>query len=101
MVSKASKVGFLIENPPVADEIRKFAENHGLDPVELCLYGGEEYELVVTVKPKLWEKAKKAASLIKIGLVTKERNLLLEEKGKRIHIEPRGWEHFKSNICLL
>ena len=100
-ISKASNIGFLIENLPVADETRKFAENHGLDPVELCIYGGEEYELVVTVKPELWEKAKKAASLIKIGLVTKERNLLLEEKGKRIHIEPRGWEHFKSNICLL
>ncbi len=74
---------------------------HGLDPVELCLYGGEEYELVVTVTPELWETARSAASLIKIGLVTKERNLLLEDKGKRISIAPRGWEHFKTNICLL
>lgn len=96
-ISKASNVGFLIDNLPVADEARKFAEKRGLDPVELCLYGGEEYELVVTVKPKLWEKAEKAASLIKIGLVTKERTLLVEEKGKRIPIEPRGWEHFKTN----
>jgi len=99
-ISKASKVGFLIHNLPVADEARKFAEKHGLDPVELCLYGGEEYELVVTVKPKLWEKAKKAASLIRIGLVTKERNLLLEDKGKRIPIAPRGWEHFKTSSHL-
>ena len=100
-ISKASKVGFLIHNLPVADDARKFAEKHGLDPVELCLYGGEEYELVVTVKPKLWEKAKKATSLIKIGLVTKERDLLLEENGKRMHIEAKGWEHFKTNMCLL
>jgi len=96
-ISKASNVGFLIDNLPVADEARKFAEKRGLDPVELCLYGGEEYELVVTVKPKSWEKAKRAASLIKIGLVTKERTLLVEEKGKRIPIEPRGWEHFKTS----
>jgi len=96
-ISKASNVGFLIKNLPIAEETRRFAEEHGLDPVELCLYGGEEYELVVTVKPKLWEKAKKAASLIKIGFATKERTLLLEEKGKRIPIEPRGWEHFKTS----
>jgi thiamine-monophosphate kinase len=96
-ISRASNVGFLIDNLPVADEARRFAERHGLDPVELCLYGGEEYELVVTVKPKLWEKAKKAVSLIKIGLVTKERVLLLEEKGKRISIESRGWEHFRTS----
>ncbi|MCW3977904.1 MAG: thiamine-phosphate kinase [Candidatus Bathyarchaeota archaeon] len=100
-ISKASKVGFIINHLPVAYEARQFAETHGLDPVELCLYGGEEYELVVTVKPELWEKAKRAVSLIKIGLVTKERKLLLEEKGKKIPIEPRGWEHFKTNIGLL
>lgn len=96
-ISKASNIGFLIDNLPVADEARKLAEKHGLDPVELCLYGGEEYELVVTVKPKLLEKAKRAVSLIKIGLVTKEKTLLLEEKGKRIPIESRGWEHFKTS----
>jgi thiamine-monophosphate kinase len=96
-VSKASNVGFLLESLPVADEARKFAEKHGLDPVELCLYGGEEYELVVTIKPELWEKAKKAASLIKVGLVTKEKTLVFEEKGKRVPIEPRGWEHFKTS----
>lgn len=96
-ISKASNVGFLVDNLPVADEARKFAERHGLDPVKLCLYAGEEYELVVTVKPKLWEKAKKAASLIKIGLVTEKKTLILKQKGKRIHIEPRGWEHFKMS----
>jgi thiamine-monophosphate kinase len=96
-VSKASHVGFLVDNLPVADDVRKFAERHGLDPVELCLYGGEEYELVVTVEPKLLEKAKRAASLIEIGVVTKEKTLVLEEKGKRIRIEPRGWEHFKTS----
>lgn len=96
-ISRASNVGFFVDDLPVADEAGRFAEEHGLDPVELCLYGGEEYELVVTVKPELWEKAEKAASLIRIGLVTKERTLLLEEEGKRISIESRGWEHFKAS----
>ncbi|MGD8506719.1 MAG: thiamine-phosphate kinase [Candidatus Bathyarchaeota archaeon] len=95
-ISKASNVGFRIDHLPFADEARGFAEELGLNPVDLCLYGGEEYELVVTVKPKLWEKAKKAGSLIRIGLVTKERTLFLEERGERTPIEPRGWEHFKT-----
>ncbi len=95
-ISKASNVGFLIDNLPVANDVRKFAGEHSLDPAELCLYGGEEYELVVTVDPKLWTKAKRIASLIKIGLVIEERTLSLVEKGRRAPIEPKGWEHFKT-----
>ncbi len=100
-ISKASEVGFVITNLPVASETREFADIHGLDPVELCLYGGEEYELVVTVTPELWEIARSAASLIKIGLVTKEKKLFLKEKGIKTEIEPRGWEHFKTKADLL
>ncbi len=100
-ISKASEVGFVITNLPVASETRKFAETHGSDPVELSLYGGEEYELVVTVTPELWEIARSAASLIKIGFVTKERKLFLKAKGITTEIEPRGWEHFKTKADLL
>jgi len=95
-ISKASKVGFLIDNLPVSSDVRKFAEVHGLDPAELCLYGGEEYELVVTVDPKLWTKAKRIASLVRIGLVIEERTLSFDEEGRRAPIEPKGWEHFKT-----
>ena len=95
-LSKASSVGFLIDNPPMAEETEKFAEKHGLNPVELCLYGGEEYELVVTVKPQLWKRAEKAASLIKIGLATREKTLILKRDGEKIPIEARGWEHFRT-----
>ncbi|MEM2568080.1 MAG: thiamine-phosphate kinase, partial [Candidatus Bathyarchaeia archaeon] len=50
-LSKASSVGFLIEDVPVAHEAVKFAEINNLDPLDLALYGGEEYELVLTIKP--------------------------------------------------
>jgi len=100
-ISRASNVGFVIDNLAVAREAEEFAKIHDLDPVELSLYGGEEYELVVTIKPKLWGKAKKAieqvgASLIKIGHVTGEKSLLLRTKEKIIPIEARGWEHFRT-----
>ena len=100
-ISRASNVGFHLDNLPIAPEVERFAKIHGFNPVELALYGGEEYELLVTIKPRLWQEAKKAVetvggSLIKLGRVTKEKQLLLKTDGKLVSIEARGWEHFKT-----
>jgi thiamine-monophosphate kinase len=102
-LSRMSKVGFLINNVPIAHEVRCFAEFNGLDALELALYGGEEYELVVTVKPKMWTKAETAVEavggrLLPIGKVTRDKQVALEIDGKKRLIEARGWEHFKSKI---
>jgi len=100
-IAKASNVGFLIDHIPIAPEAEEFAEKHNLNPIELAFYGGEEYELVVTLKPTCWEEAEKAieqvdGKLIKIGTVVKERKIILKTKEKEILLEPRGWEHFKQ-----
>lgn len=99
-IAKASKVGFQIDKVPIAPEAKKFAEIHKLDPIELCFYGGEEYELVVTVKPEFWSKAQKAVEavdgkLTRIGKVVEERGIYLKVKDKIVTLEARGWEHFK------
>jgi len=100
-IARASKVGFLIKEFPIAEEVMEFAEINGLDPLELALYGGEEYELVLTMKPSVWRRAEKAVEeiggkLLLIGKVTADRRVLMEVEGKRRVIEPRGWEHFRS-----
>ncbi|MEM1507077.1 MAG: thiamine-phosphate kinase [Candidatus Bathyarchaeia archaeon] len=100
-LSEASKVGFLIRNIPIAPEVKWFAEEYNLDPVNLSLYGGEEYELVVTVKPNMFERAKEALSsigvqLIEVGEAIGEREICMEVNGKRVIVERKGWEHFKS-----
>lgn len=100
-IAKASNVGFLIDKLPTAGEVEKFAKINKLDLVELTLYGGEEYELVLTIKPRLWRKVENAVErvggkLLPIGKVTAEKQVLLEIDGKRHTIEPRGWEHFKN-----
>jgi len=100
-LSRASNVGFRLDDVPVAAEVERFAEIHGFDSLKLALYGGEEYELIVTVKPSLWQEAKKAVervggSLIKIGDVTKEKQIQLKTDGKTVSVEARGWEHFKT-----
>jgi len=100
-ISRASNVGFVIDRLPIAPEAERFAEIHGLDPVELALYGGEEYELVVTIKPRLWQKAKatiekEGGSLTKIGLATEDRKVQLKTDKKTANVEACGWEHFKT-----
>lgn len=100
-LSKASHVGFIVERLPTAPEAVKFAEIHGLSHAELCLYGGEEYELVLAIKPELWDEAldavkKAGGTLIRIGKAVKERGVWLKTDKGAEPIEPRGWEHFKS-----
>jgi thiamine-monophosphate kinase len=103
-IKRASNVGFVVDNLPVATEVLQFARHNNVDPTELALYGGEEYELVVTVKPKLWKKAAMAVkrvggTLTRIGKVTEDSSVVLKLKKKTVPIEPRGWEHFKSGKC--
>ena len=100
-LARMSGVGFVLESVPVADEVRRFAEFNGLNALDLALYGGEEYELVVTVKPKLWAKAESAVEsvggrLLPIGKVVRDKRVILKLDGKKQLVEARGWEHFKS-----
>ena len=102
-IGKMSDVGFIVNSIPVADEVRRFAEFNHLDPLELALYGGEEYELVATIKPKAWVDAEatiKAVGgcLLPIGKVTKDTKILLDVDSDIRIIDARGWEHFKSKI---
>ncbi len=101
-ISQASNVGFLIDNLPIAPTAEKFAKIHGFNPVDLALYGGEEYEILATIKPELWQEAKKAVetvggTLIKIGVATKKKQLLLKTDENFVPIVARGWEHFKTD----
>lgn len=100
-IARLSKVGVLIDRLPVDSEVAELAIASKLDASKLALYGGEEYELVVTVKPELWKSAEKSVKksggkLLQIGRVTAEKCLLLETGGRKLAIEPRGWEHFTS-----
>lgn len=98
-IARASNVGFLIDRLPLSEEVKSFAKMNRLDPLDLALYGGEEYELVVTVKAGLWGKAERALAkvggrLLLIGRVTSEKQVLMEIDAKRCVIESRGYEHF-------
>lgn len=100
-ISRASNVGFIIEELPMEPGVAEEAERLGIEPEEACLYGGEEYELVVTVRPDAWEEAVKiaksaGAGLTLIGRATERPGIWLRKGDGRLkRVEARGWEHFK------
>jgi thiamine-monophosphate kinase len=100
-VARASNVGFTVDKLPIAREAERFAEDNNIDPVKLALYGGEEYEIILTVKPSLWSAAEKAVRrargrLLQIGTVTAKKSVLFKTNGKKRIIKPRGYEHFET-----
>jgi thiamine-monophosphate kinase len=102
-IMKESNVGFMIDRIPASEETQKFAEMNNLDPLDLVFYGGEEYELVVTIRPNSWKKAESAVQktggrLIRIGRVTSGKEIIVAAEGRKKRIEPKGYEHFVGPI---
>jgi thiamine-monophosphate kinase len=101
-LSEASGVGFVINSLPITKRVSNYAGNLKLDPFNLTFYGGEEYELVVTIRSKDWVKAQRLVSgaggrLIPVGKVTKRKRLIWAPKGgTEREIEPLGYEHFRN-----
>jgi thiamine-monophosphate kinase len=102
-LARLSNVGFELDKVPIAPEVKRFAELNSLDASMLALYGGEEYELVLTVKPDCWDTAVAAVEgvggqLLPIGKASEERKVVLNVGGEKRVVEARGWEHFKSDV---
>ena len=71
-------------------------------PLELILYGGEDYELLFTakaefldVKKDIEEKFKVPITEIGSVLPRKSGCMLTTSEGSRIPLKPEGWDHFK------
>ena len=99
-LARSSNVGFTIEDLPISKSASKFASLHKLSPQDLALFGGEEYEIVVTVKKGAWERALRAAryvggDLIRIGEVVSGKKVVLIKGSKETPIPSKGWEHLK------
>lgn len=99
---KMSHVGFIMTKVPVAEEVAQFADRNGLNAIDLTLYGGEEYELIVTVKPEGWNRVQQVlkrvgCELIAIGKATQTQDIILCIDNIEKEIPYKGWEHFKSS----
>jgi thiamine-monophosphate kinase len=95
-IARASGIRIDLHTIPVDAEVQRFAKEHRLSATRLALYGGEEYELIVTVMPKRFSDLKKRVpSLTRIGVAEKGHGeVFANVEGNRIQVEELGWEHF-------
>ena len=99
-MSRQSKKKFVITSMPSDNDILEFATLNKLNPNDLILNGGEEYEIVATASksnlPKIKSHAKKhRIKLYEIGYVTKGRGVFHKRNGKLDRIRDKGWEHLQ------
>ena len=100
-IAKASNSGIEIKKLPIDLSVEEFARLNKLDPFDLCFYGGEEFELIVTIPPEKIVHASAALNAVKgqlipIGKIVKAEGLFYIEGRKKREIYPRGYEHFKK-----
>jgi thiamine-monophosphate kinase len=104
-LQEANTVGFEINKDalPLASELRTVTGlKPGIDPYSVALHFGGDYELLVTLPKTRFEAVQQVlkrqrVSLIPIGVVTKNKGILLVDgKSKRV-LPNKGYEHFKSH----
>lgn len=100
-ICKHSEVGAFIEEEgvPIHQEAQLLAIKFNLDPITCALNGGEDYELLFTIKPQDLDKIKFLPDIYIIGeIVPKQDGIKLHTKGGNIHnIKAQGWQHFNPN----
>lgn len=97
--AQASGVGAVITMLPPCPELDAFAKQNSLDATRLILYeGGEEFELLVSVRPDGWETAATAVAesggtLWGIGYFAEKPGVRMVRDGCEVKVEALGWEH--------
>jgi thiamine-monophosphate kinase len=99
-IARLARVNIVLEKIPIARDVEIFARETGLRAEDLALFGGEEYELVLTIEKERFASVKsEVPSLIKIGVVESGRGQVWGRFGEKTAIvEPRGYEHFSSGV---
>ncbi len=95
-----SKVGCTVyeEKIPISEEAYQQAIKFNLDPVTCALNGGEDYELLFTIKQSDFEKVKDHPDISVIGHITDDSlGKKLITKANNIHeLTAQGWNAFKK-----
>jgi thiamine-monophosphate kinase len=99
-LTKQSNLGCRVyeEKLPVHDAARKAAYKFGLDPTVCALNGGEDYELIFTLKQEDHDKIVLNEDISVIGYMTEleEGCKLLTKGGNTFDIIAQGWNAFNK-----
>ena len=96
----ASDVGALIDSSllPIDHQVVELCGRRALDPLQLALHGGEDFELLFTVRPgdvsRLPRKVD-GTQITRVGEITNQNEGVQIREGARIwDLNPGGWKHF-------
>lgn len=97
-ISKNSGVGVHIfeDKIPIDQDAFNTAVEFKLDPFTCALNGGEDYELLFTIKQADVEKLKNHSDIQFIGYVhpNQKQNILVMKSGNTVPLKAQGWVHF-------
>ena len=97
-ISKSSNVGVRIfeDKIPIDSDAFNTAVEFKLDPFTCALNGGEDYELLFTIKHDDFEKLKNHADIQFIGYIHPhpKENVLVTKAGNAVPLKAQGWVHF-------
>lgn len=94
---KSSKVGCSLfgEKIPIDPTVMTAAEDFNLDPTTCALNGGEDYELLFTIKQEDYDKLKGNPNFTFIGHMTEGgAPLLVTREGQAVELTAQGWDAF-------
>jgi thiamine-monophosphate kinase len=98
-ICKQSHVGCVLyeEKIPIAEETKLAAFKFNLDPTACALSGGEDYELLFTIRQDDYEAVSKNTNISIIGYITDEEAgaNIFTKSGNKFPITAQGWNAFK------
>lgn len=97
---KNSNTGCVLyeEKIPFHDETRETALEFNIDPTTCALSGGEDYELLFTIRQQDYEKITMSEQISVIGYITEvhEGAILLTKGGNKHKLTAQGWNAFDT-----
>ncbi len=99
-ITRQSKKGCKLyeEKIPFDPQTVEMAREFGLDPTVCALNGGEDYELLFTIKQADYDRLKHDVDISVIGYITEESagNYLVTKAGNVHELKAQGWNAFNS-----
>ena len=97
---EASSVGALIDSSslPIDERVVDLCGRRALDPLQLALHGGEDFELLFTVKPENVARLPRrvdGVEIKRIGMIqSSSAGVMISEGSRTWELAPGGWKHF-------
>ncbi|HEY3411436.1 MAG TPA: thiamine-phosphate kinase [Armatimonadota bacterium] len=102
-ICEESGVGAVLDEAelPMNAQLAPLGERFGWDPLDLALFGGEDYELLMAVEPgadrvmAAIQEEHPAPTLTRIGRIVEGEGIsMVRNDGSTVAVEPRAFRHF-------